>query len=465
MLSIEAAVAANRFGLGARPGDAGRIGGDPRGWLLGQLAPSPAAAGAATPQSATVLAALGELRLARRMQRARRSGRPEGVDGDAVREYRRFVRDAYREQVAGRYAQALATDAPFRERLVRFWSNHFAVSADKQPIAALAGTFEEEAIRPHVTGNFADLLLAAERHPAMLLYLDNAASAGPESPAARAARRRGGREIGLNENLAREILELHTLGVDGGYGQTDVIELAKMLTGWSVGGHAGPRAGGEPGRFHFREALHEPGPKRLLGRTYAESGVEEAEAALRALALHEATARHLATKLARHFVADDPPPALVDRLARAYLESGGALVPVYEALVASPEAWAAPLAKVKTPDDLVVSAYRALDYAPDDLARLVPVLTQLGQRPFTPGSPAGWPDRAASWWGGEALLERIDWAAALGRAVGDRVDPMALARDVLGATASVRTIASVAGAESAAQGIALLLGGPDFQRR
>ncbi|HEY8518984.1 MAG TPA: DUF1800 domain-containing protein [Gammaproteobacteria bacterium] len=463
MLSIEAAIAANRFGLGARPGDAARIGDDPRGWLLDQLAAAPAAA--AQPESAAILATLAELRLARSARKAQQTGRLEDVNRDAVREYARFVREAYRGQVVRRYAEALATDRPFAERLVRFWSNHFAVSADKRPIAALAGTFEEEAIRPHVVGNFADLLLAAERHPAMLLYLDNAASAGPRSPAAAAARRRGGRERGLNENLAREILELHTLGVDGGYGQEDVIELAKMLTGWSIGSREGPLPGGEPGRFHFRTALHEPGPKRLLGRKYAESGAEEAEAALRALAREPATARHLATKLARHFVADDPPPALVERLARAYLESDGKLVPLYAELVASPEAWAEPLAKLKTPDDFVVSAYRALDYAPGDLRRFVPVLTQLGQRPFTPGSPAGWPDRAAHWGGGEALLERIDFAAAVGAAVGDRVDPRALAGEVLGASASARTLATVARAESAAQGIALLLGGPDFQRR
>ena len=205
---------------------------------------------------------------------------------------------------------------------MHFWSNHFAVSADKQPLAAVAGLYEQEAIRPHVTGNFYDLLLAVERHPAMILYLDNQTSMGPARPPRRFVRRNRGRELGLNENLAREILELHTLGVDGGYTQADVTEFAKVLTGWSIGGTLGEARGplarlvadpGRPGEFHFRAQMHEPGDKTIVGKRYRERGAEEGEDVLRALALHPSTARHLATKLARHFVADDPPPKLVER--------------------------------------------------------------------------------------------------------------------------------------------------------
>jgi uncharacterized protein (DUF1800 family) len=474
MLRETSAIAANRFGLGARPKDAASIGDDPAGWLEAQLdavsrKPTPLAE---PPESAAALQRLGELRIARRL--AKRAGAQRGsappdrappIDRGAVREYVEFVRDAYRRQVAARYARAIGTDAPFVERLVHFWANHFAVSVDKQPLAALAVPYENEAIRPHVTGNFYDLLLAVERHPAMILFLDNQASMGPNSMLARAARRRRGRDFGLNENLGREILELHTLGVDGGYEQADVTEFAKVLTGWSIGGAAGRLPGGEPGRFDFRAAMHEPGAKTVVGTRYAEGGVDEGERVLADLARHPATARHLATKLARHFVADAPPPKLVERLERAYLDSGGELLPVYRALLADDASWREPLAKYKTPQDLVISTYRALDHTPDDGRRVTPVMTQLGQRPLRPGSPAGWPDTAASWDSGDALLKRIEWAAAVGRAVGDRAEPVPLTDAVLGAVASRETRLAVSRAESASQALGLLFAAPEFQRR
>ena len=500
MLSTNAAVAANRFGLGARPDDARAIGRDPRGWLDDQLvgaARAERSRPSAPPASALALLQARDLQLTRaiatRARAAVRSGGaarrsratepgaepPAGeqlpaINAAALREFGQFVQGRYRAQIAERYRRAITAERPFVERLVHFWSNHFAVSADKQPLGAIAGLYENEAIRPHVAGNFVDLLTAAEQHSAMILYLDNQLSMGEHSTAATFVRRRRGRELGLNENLPREILELHTLGVDGGYTQADVIELAKVLTGWTIGGDlgrgGGPRAllagdTGAAGEFHFRAPLHEPGAKTVLGRTYKERGVEEGEAVLAALALHPVTARHLATKLARHFVADEPPAALVERLAQTYLHNDGELVPVYEALIAADEAWREPLTKYKTPHDLVVSTYRALDYVPDDLETVTALLTQLGQRPFTPGSPAGWPDTAGSWDGGDALLKRIEWAAAIGRAAGDRVEPGALAEAVLGAAAGEHTYAGIRRAESAAQGLALLFAAPEFQRR
>jgi uncharacterized protein (DUF1800 family) len=325
-----------------------------------------------------------------------------------------------------------------------------------------------------VTGNFYDLLLAVERHPAMILYLDNQASMGPASEAATFVRRARGRELGLNENLAREILELHTLGVDGGYTQHDVTEFAKVLTGWSIGGTLGEGAppmlarlgddGGKPGEFHFRARMHEPGAKKILGKDYRERGVDEGEDVLRMLALHPRTARHLATKLARHFVADDPPAKLVERLADAYLKNDGDLASVYRVLVDADESWLMPLAKFKTPHDFVVSTYRLLSEAPQNLQPAIGFLTQAGQRPYTPGSPAGWPDIAANWNGGDALLKRIEFATATGRVVGDRIDPLARADEVLGAL-SEPTVFGIRGAESGAQALALLLAAPEFQRR
>ena len=484
MLTQQAAIAANRFGLGGRPGDGRAIGFDPKAWLLAQLDRPAAAPPAGTPESARVLAEARSLRAVRQVAEqvranvARRddSAAPPpapGIDQQAVRELGQFLREHYVAQTAERHRLALETDRPFVERLVHFWSNHFAVSADKQPLAALAGLYEQEAIRPHVTGNFYDLLLGAERHPAMLLYLDNQASMGRASPAATFVRNRRGRELGLNENLAREILELHTLGVDGGYGQADVSELAKVLTGWSIGGALrearGPLArlggdGGSPGEFHFRAAMHEPGDKTILGKRYRERGVEEGEDVLRALATHPSTATHLATKLARHFVADEPPPKLVERLAAAYRRSDGELTPVYRTLIDADESWREPHAKFKTPSDFVLSAYRALDFVPEDLRSITAFLTQAGQRPYAPGSPAGWPDTAAHWNGGEALLKRIELAAAAGRRLGARVDPLALAGEVLGEVGEP-TKMSIRDAGSRGQGLAILLASPEFQRR
>jgi uncharacterized protein (DUF1800 family) len=507
MLTHTAAIAANRFGLGARPRDAAIIGDDPRGWLAQQLdavrtAPT---ATVARPESAQVLEQLRELRAARQVAARARATRPDpsgtplpGIDEEAIREFGQFARAHYAKHANDRHRRAIETDQPFVERLVHFWSNHFAVSADKLLVGPLAGLYEHEAIRPRVTGSFYELLLAAERHPAMNLYLDNTTSMGEGSAAATFARNRG-RELGLNENLAREILELHTLGVDGGYSQRDVTELAKAITGWSIGGAIGPGAGGlgrlasargangpsdsgaaaraavfeggDAGEFHFRPAMHEPGDKIVLGKRFKERGVAEGEEVLAMLAANPATAKHLATKLARHFVADDPPTALVERLADVYLKNDGELVPVYRALLSADESWRQPLAKYKTPQDFVISTFRALDHVPDNLQQISGILTQLGQPPFTPGSPAGWPDTAASWDGSDALLKRIEWGAAVGkRAAGafraGGVDAADLTAAVLGPVNGA-TLAAIrnAGSERGGQALALLIAAPEFQRR
>jgi uncharacterized protein (DUF1800 family) len=459
--NLRSAIAANRFGLGARPGELQRIG-EPRKWLLEQLAgPSrlPAELGK-LPDSAAVLVEVADLRRERRA--ARRAGDDIGKD------YGRTVRRHYISQASARYRHAATSEHPFHERLVHFFSNHFAVSADKQPLPAVAGLFENEAIRPHVNGTFFDLLLAAERHPAMILYLDNQRSIGPGSTLGkRANRRRPGQQVGLNENLAREILELHTLGVHGGYTQDDVTSLARVLTGWSIGG-AGERgqfAEGEPGRFEFREAIHEPGPQRILGNRYDQAGIRQGETVLRDLATHPATARFVSTKLARHFVADDPPASLVDRLVEAWDTSGGDLPTVCAALIDAPEAWAEARRKYKSPHDFVVSTLRAFDHVPNNPQFIVGALDLMGQTPFRPGSPEGWPDTAAQWGGADALFKRIEWANTVARSVGARVDPAALGDAVLGARFDSETRKAVSRAESRVQGMSLLLASPDFQRR
>jgi uncharacterized protein (DUF1800 family) len=218
-----------------------------------------------------------------------------------------IIQKTYRAEALARLQRAVIADCGFVERLVVFWSNHFCISANKGGLARMwAGSFEREAIRPHVLGRFSDMLKAVEQHPAMLFFLDNQQSLGPESRAGE------NRKRGLNENLAREIMELHTLGVGGGYSQDDVTSLARIITGWTFAGRLGQL--GTPGTFVFNANAHQPGAQRLLGKIYENNGVAQGEAALADIARHPSTAKFIATKFVRHFVADDPPPALVARL-------------------------------------------------------------------------------------------------------------------------------------------------------
>lgn len=457
MRNMDPVVAANRFGLGARPGDLDSPGTDARGALRAQLDGPAPLIGESLPASHQVLAQAQALREAR-----------EGVGGSAPapaviqQAVREIHAPAHAAEMLARVRQAVRSERSFIERLVHFWSNHFAVSVDKLAVLGVAGAMEREAIRPHVLGNFADMLLAVEQHPAMLLYLDNQASMGPNSPAARQAGRRG-RELGLNENLGREILELHTLGVEGGYSQQDVRALATIITGWSVGGGQGRQRGGEPGRFHFRAAFHEPGAKVLLGLRYAHDGVAQGERALRELALHPSTARHLAFKLVRHLVADEPPPALVERVAAAYLRADGELPAMYRAVLDAEESWQPQAAKFKTPADFLLSAWRALQLPVR--AQDLRAFEQLGQPLLRPGSPAGWPDRSADWDGAAALMKRLEWAQEQGERLGSRRDARRVAQQCLGAAWSASADAAVARAQDPAQALTLLLASPQFMRR
>lgn len=463
--SFAPAIAANRFGLGARPGDLDAAADDPRGWLIAQLKGAPPVIRESGLRSSeSVIAETIELR---------RDQREAAADAQAPLKLPQLYRPIYIEDATARFRHAVTTDRPFIERMTHFWTNHFAVSIDKLAVLGIAGAFEREAIRPNVLGNFTDLLLAVERHPAMLLYLDNHLSVGPGSRAAKAAasRRQNPRQVGINENLAREVLELHTLGVDGGYTQKDVTTFAEVLTGWSIGGNAGrgtPLARlneGEPGKFTFRTVLHEPGAKTVLGKKYAEGDESQGEAVLRDLAAKPATGRFIATKLARHFIADDPPANVVDVLSKAFVRSGGDLPTVYRALILAKESWEQPLSKYKTPADYIVSMYRALRLPVDSTRRALAAFELLGQRTFSPGSPAGWPDRSADWDGASALLKRIEWADAVGQRVGSRNDASKLAADVLGGTLGSDTRNAIARAASGSQALTLMLTAPEFMRR
>ena len=467
------AIAANRFGLGARPGELAAIGSDARGWLRAQLSGAPPALGSGELRSSVQILAQA-LELRHQIQEARKgaaapsapAGSADAPQNELQQKLPQFLRPIYVAEVTARFQQAVSSERPFLERLTQFWSNHFAVSVDKQFLAGLAGSFEREAIRPHVLGNFSELLLAVETHPAMLLYLDNHLSVGPHSPAAlRQEQHQAQRKIGINENLAREIFELHSLGVGGGYTQTDVTTFAEVITGWSIGGEGGRFAEAEPGRFVFRAELHEPGAKVVLGRRYRDDGFGQGAAVLRDLARERATAHFIATKLTRHFIADDPPPAAIERLADAFARSGGDLPTVYRALIDAREAWAEPLAKYKTPSDYVVSSFRGLGLPVEGGRAPLAPFELLGQRTWQPGSPAGWPDRSADWDGASALMKRIQWADALGGRLGSRRDAAGLAPELLGANLSEATRLAVARAASAAQAVTLLLAAPEFMRR
>ncbi len=464
------AVAANRFGIGARPGDLERIGSEPRDWLRAQLPGGPALLASPDLRSSSdILAQAIEVRRELRdAKRAVDSG-DAGSQAAAVAAFMKvgqIYRPVYLSEAGARLREGIGTERPFIERLVYFWTNHFAVSVDKAVVLGLAGTLEREAIRPNVLGRFSDMLIAVEQHPAMLLYLDNHLSAGPNSQAAQALQRRHApRRIGINENLAREILELHTLGVGGGYTQKDVTTFAEVLTGWSIAGEGGRASRGGAGRFMFRPELHEPGTKNVLGKRYAEDGEVQGVAVLRDLGVNRSSARFIATKLARHFIGDEPPAHAVDRIAAAFQHSDGHLPTVYRALIDAPEAWAQPLAKFKTPNDYVLSCFRGLQLPADTLRSPLGPFEALGQRTYSPGSPAGWPDRSADWDGAYALFKRIEWADSIAQRLGNRRDAQALGPQLLGATLSPDTRTAIGRAASAPQATTLLLASPEFMRR
>lgn len=458
-----AAIAANRFGLGSRPGDLEAIGGNARDWLRTQLKGTPARLDdpQLRPSSEILVQALD----LRREIQAERRAKASGDDATAVMKLPQLLRPVYVEEATARLRQAVSTDRPFVERITQFWTNHFAVSVDKSLLLGLAGSLEREAIRPNILGSFSDMLLAVERHPAMLLYLDNNVSIGPNSKAAQNRdRQHAERKNGINENLARETLELHTLGVGGGYTQADVTSYAEVITGWSIGGDHG-RYRGEPGKFVFRPEFHEPGAKVVLGKRYPDTGYDQGVAVLRDLAGHHSTARFIATKLARHFIADDPPEQAVERIAQAYTRSGGYLPAVYGALIESPDAWTQPQAKYKTPSDYIVSSYRGLQVPLDNVRTPLAPFELLGQRIYSPGSPAGWPDRSADWDGASALMKRIEWADAVGQKLGSRRDAAELAPQLLGETLTAATRTAISRATSGAQAVTLLLAAPEFMRR
>ncbi len=467
--------ALNRFGLGARRGERQRIS-DPKGWLKAQLdGGAPSLDANNIPSPASIGDAVRGLRM------------PGQLDEQQRRQARRNLVELSAGEARTALEARISSDRPFVERLVAFWSNHLCVSGgSKILVAPLAGSYERDVIRPHVLGRFEDMVLASAKHPAMLAYLDNFQSIGPGSPGARVGPRNNGAKRGLNENYARELLELHTLGVNGGYTQGDVQELARILTGWTIEGIGGaaarvpqgnqPRRGSgvirrarpEPGSaigFAFREALHEPGTKTVLKERYKEDGVAEGEHAIRALCKHPSTAQFVATKLAAHFISDDPPQAAVDRLARAFRSSDGDLKVVARTLIEEPEAWRADARKFRTPQDWFIAVMRA--FGANEITPNAPVvLRQLRQPLWSPPSPKGFGDAMQEWADPDSLLNRGELARTISRQPGvAAVDPRTLL-DVVDVAAGNPLHSLIADTSiSAPERVALAIAGPAFQWR
>src|SRR5438552_12103023 len=428
----QAALALHRFGVGPRAGSIAAIASDPRGALLAELDRP----GAGRVSDADLLTSGAAARVAFAYQQAQRAARqaeraaqpatapgsggaPEMKDQTPPASAPRpnpgpsVPQQIYLAEAKARIDAALGAEIGFVERLVWFWSNHFCVSADKGNVRQICGAYEREVIRANVLGRFGDMLLAVESHPAMLFYLDNARSIGPASMAGLRQKR------GLNENLAREILELHTLGVRTVYTQDDVTNFANVITGWTVVPFRQDSVLG--GEFIFNPRMHQPGGQTVIGTSYPGGGVEQGRAVLAALARHPATARHLASKLARHFVADEPPPAPVDGPAKRFLATQGDLKETARALVAAPEAWEAPRAKLKRPGEWVIAALRAVSAAPAEIGPVMQAHNLLGEPLWRPSAPKGFADKSAPWLDG--LAQRLDIANQFARRFGAEADP------------------------------------------
>lgn len=419
-----------RFGFGRRGAEP--LPTDPVGWLLGQLRAAAPPRIAPPPSSEAGLAALQDDRV----------NKPQPGQSKA--------RALYNTQSAAEIEQMLTSPTPFRERLVWFWTNHFTISLRRGEITAVTCAFIEEAIRPHVTGSFTDMVLAVMRHPAMLMYLDNARSVGPNSFAGVR------RNVGLNENLARECLELHTLSPAGGYSQADVTSLARILTGWSI------ELQNEPKGFIFRPRAHEPGPKSLMGVRFPE-GEEGGVMALRFLAEHPSTYRFLATKLVRHFVADEPNPNDVRRIETVLRETRGNLGAAAAAVVRLDSAWQIGT-KLRSPRDYVIAAVRALDLTPENRPNVMGIMGALGEPFMLAPAPNGWPDKATEWSSPEAMVRRIDWANGFADRLGPR-DPVEVADLALGPLLRAPTIDAMRRAGSRHDAFTLMLASSEFQRR
>jgi uncharacterized protein (DUF1800 family) len=448
----KASIAVNRFGYGAQNDELVIASKDPQAWIKSQLLPL--AFTGDFPHSNDILIEHAAYIKEKKRRKQQQSKNSQSGSMQDEQKPKNFSRLALRNMSADTLNQTIASTNSVSWRLLDFFSNHFSVSANGQLMAGLAATLEREAIAPNLLRHFEDMLLAVEQHPAMLIYLNNEKSFGPNSRLAKKQKK------GLNENLAREIMELHTLGVDGGYSQGDVIELAKGISGWSV-----KRPGKEHGEgFVFRSYGHEPGSRFLLGKKYSDKGIEQGRQMLRDLAMHPATAKYVCYKLAHHFVSENPTQSLLDGMVTTWLKTQGNIKQVMFSLFASDDAWIDTAQKYKTPREFIISSYRALALKKMNDKALLNSLRNLGQQPFNAGSPAGYSDDVNDWLGASALMARIDWSTMMSGYL-KRANAEKMMSSVFGESISKLTYQSVIRAESRQQALTLLLMSPEFQRR
>ncbi|GJE18478.1 DUF1800 domain-containing protein [Methylobacterium marchantiae] len=473
--------AVGRFGLGCGPADAAALA-DPRRYVRAQLdLPTPMPEEGLNSSTSQLQAMMANRQVARQrrqaMAEARQAGAKDGQDGgmamtppaapsmddgmmgklgkggDAKTSGSPLTKNP--AELISWLTLAVSTKAPVQERLLLHWSNHFTVSTAKAKSGLTAGSFQREAIRPFVLGRFADMARAAILHPSMIFYLDNNSSTGPDSRVGRV------KKSGLNENLGREVLELHTLGVDGGYSQADVTALAAVLTGWTVDLKPGSDTFGQS---IFSERQHQPGAKTILGKRYPEAGAGEIAAVLDDLVRHPSTARYVTRRMARAFVSDKVSEALQKSLAKVFLDSGGDLKAVSVALAASEEAWTAQPVKLRPPIEFLAATARMIGKVPLKPSPTAALLA-MGQPFLAAPSPKGWAEEDEAWVTSDGIKSRIDWAQQCATLNADEAGIRELIGDRLGSFYSDETRRVIGRGESPQQALALLMLSPEFQRR
>jgi uncharacterized protein (DUF1800 family) len=443
----KARIAFQRFGLGAKKSTFKRVAADPMAALVRELNKPKVA-----------------LYNGRALPSYKKAASQSQKSFDNAENFRR-------KELEARVKKHLRADIGFVERLVLFWSNHFNMSVRKSnAVRGTIGHLERTVIRKHVLGNFSNMLLGVMQHPAMISFLDNDDSVGPNSKYGR------DRGAGFNENLGREAMELHTIGSGGGYTEEDVTALALILTGWSYvrnweadNGYNNGRNRNR-GRFIYRKTWHEPGAITLMGKSYPPTGRNQGKAALLDLARHPATAEHIAFKLVRHFITDEPTPEMVEPLKQAFIKSGGNLKTVSLALLQLPEAFSAPLTKLRTPYELAIAQFRALNkiYKKDDYWwAFAGPLSALNNMPWECASPEGYPDETLYWLDPDGMTLRLDTAKVSGWVYGNRYrsGALSLARSLYDSALTPETKQRISEAGSKSSQFTVLFCSPEFQRR
>ena len=453
-MTLEGAIAVTRFGLGARPGDIAQASLNPKTWLKSQLIED----NVYQFPNDKLLSSQDYIIEKEAFVRAWKKESTDAKRLAVSKFYNKRFQASEQSEHKARFIFGTKTTSSFHERLVRFWSNHFSISGQTRDVLT-AAAHEREAIRPHILGNIYDLTIGAILHPSMLIYLDSIDSTGPNSPKGVVGRLRN---KGSNENLAREASELHTITPLAKYTQSDVTEFSKALTGWTI--NKNEEQNTSKVRAIFNKHWHEPGSRTIMGKTYFPLGKEQAKVIIRNLCHHPATAQNIATKLARHFCHDIPPETLVKRLKQSLLDTRGDLKSLYTVLIDSPELWNTKAHKLKTPDELLISAGRMIGAENVFPTWQADIYEGFGQTPFKAPTPEGWPDNSDAWLGPDAMLKRIEWANKLAFRQANK-DAQMFLKHALGPIVSANTAQAIEGAETRQQAFAMALMCPEFQRR